>query len=367
MIAIAVGLVMAGTGDVPSLRRMRMIHGQASQSSRYGAHAAGHMSLGLLFLGGGRYTLGTSNAAIACMVAAFFPRFPRASSESNGYVQALRHLWVLAVEPRCLIACDVDTSEVVYLPINLRVRDRDTFRTTHLVSPTLIPQMDNILSIVVDSPRYWPLFLDLANVPRHREALLRTQTLFVKKKTGFLSYGEDPKGSRSIVLRPGASDASIVATPYVSNLKWTLWELHSFVTSLKGNRHLPSYLDHFCRRTVSHPADEDLHLFATATLLECLTLDKLHMLHSHLGLFQSIYRALPSTSSVTGLKDFAVASAFYKRAHSSLFPETLAAGGVPLISQSTIADVNQSLQAALRELRSTDAFRAMLARYSTLR
>ncbi|EJD53406.1 hypothetical protein AURDEDRAFT_81803, partial [Auricularia subglabra TFB-10046 SS5] len=177
LIAIAVGLVMAGTGDVPSLRRLRMIHGQSTWISGYGVHAAAHMAMGLLFLGGGRYTLGTSNAAVACMLASFFPRFPRSSGDSNGYVQALRHMWVLAVEPRCLIACDVDTDEVVYLPLNLKVRSGDTTRTKHLVSPTLIPEIDTILSIVVDSPRYWPLHINLEDVPQHRASLLRTQTI----------------------------------------------------------------------------------------------------------------------------------------------------------------------------------------------
>ncbi|KZV91613.1 hypothetical protein EXIGLDRAFT_675922 [Exidia glandulosa HHB12029] len=364
MIAISIGLVMAGTGDVPSLRRMRMIHGQATQPSRYGVHAAAHMAIGLLFMGGGRYTLGTSNAAIACLVAAFFPRFPRESSDNNGYVQALRHLWVLAVEPRCLIACDVDTSEVVYLPINLRVRTRDAMRTTHLVSPTLIPEVDMIQSIIIDSPRYWPLFIDVANVPRHRSALLRTQTLFVKKKTGFLSYGEDPKGSRSIVLRPGSSEASVLATPYVLGLKWTLWELHNFVKSLKGNRHLAAYLDYLCRRTSSHETDQDLHLFASAALLECLTLDKVHLLHAYLRLFKPIYEALPPYPSSLGLKDFAVATSFYTRAHGTVFSETLKAGGSQLFSASTLADVNQSLHASVQGLRCEDAFKAMLARYS---
>jgi hypothetical protein len=44
------------------------------QGFKYGVHSIlTHMSLGLLFLGGGRYTLGTSDAVIACMVTAFFP------------------------------------------------------------------------------------------------------------------------------------------------------------------------------------------------------------------------------------------------------------------------------------------------------
>jgi hypothetical protein len=41
------------------------------QGFKYGIHISTHMALGLLFLGGGRYTLGTSDAAIACMVPAW--------------------------------------------------------------------------------------------------------------------------------------------------------------------------------------------------------------------------------------------------------------------------------------------------------
>ncbi|KAJ7817691.1 hypothetical protein B0H14DRAFT_3741685 [Mycena olivaceomarginata] len=79
-------------------------------SFKYGIHVATHMSLGLLFRGGSRFTLGMSDAAIACMVTAFFP--PRTP-------HVLRHLWVLAIEPRCLIARDVETTEVVYLPVKI--------------------------------------------------------------------------------------------------------------------------------------------------------------------------------------------------------------------------------------------------------
>ena len=110
---------MAGTGEITCLRRLRYAYGMSQQmmyhqGSKYGVHIATHMSLGLLFLGGGRYTLGTSDAAIACMVTAFFPRFHHNSSDNKSFLQALRHLWVLAVEPRCLIARDVDTNEIVY-------------------------------------------------------------------------------------------------------------------------------------------------------------------------------------------------------------------------------------------------------------
>ena len=62
-----------------------------------------HMSLGLLFLGGGRYTLNTRPESVAAMVAAFFPKFPTHSNDNRYHLQALRHLYVLATEPRLLI------------------------------------------------------------------------------------------------------------------------------------------------------------------------------------------------------------------------------------------------------------------------
>src|SRR5712672_3434984 len=76
LISISLNIVMAGTGEINCLRRLRYSYGMYNQANRYGTHMATHMSLGLLFLGGGRYTLGSSDAAIACLVAAFFPRFP---------------------------------------------------------------------------------------------------------------------------------------------------------------------------------------------------------------------------------------------------------------------------------------------------
>jgi anaphase-promoting complex subunit 1 len=88
-------------------------------SFKYGIHVATHMSLGLLFRGGGRFTLGMSDTAIACMVTAFFPHAHHMSSDNKSFLQVLRHLWVLAIEPRCLIARNVETTEVVYLPVKI--------------------------------------------------------------------------------------------------------------------------------------------------------------------------------------------------------------------------------------------------------
>ncbi|THH30259.1 hypothetical protein EUX98_g3917 [Antrodiella citrinella] len=241
LISIALNMVMAGTGEINCLRRLRYSYGMYNQPIRYGTHVANHISLGLLFLGGGRFTLGTSDAAIACLITAFFPRFPQVSSDSKTYLQALRHLWVLAAEPRCLIARDVDTKEVVYLPVKIKVRDDSTedgegVVATQMISPTLIPDLDKLLSIRVDTPRYWPFYLDVAHIKRHKAGLLRTQTLYVKRRTAFLSYMEDPKGSRSLFVRSGAKvgDGATLDFPHLvsTNDKGQAQsDLHQFIPS----------------------------------------------------------------------------------------------------------------------------------------
>ena len=54
---------------------------------RYGSHLAYHMSLGFLFLGGGRYSLGTSNMAIAALIISCFPQFPTHSNDNRYHLQ----------------------------------------------------------------------------------------------------------------------------------------------------------------------------------------------------------------------------------------------------------------------------------------
>src|SRR5437867_2355737 len=100
------GIIMAGTGNLEVLRRLRKLHRPdishvASRS--YGAHMATGMALGFLFLGGGTYTLGTSDKAVAVLLCSLFFRWPADPLDNRSHLQAFRHLWVLAIEPRCLI------------------------------------------------------------------------------------------------------------------------------------------------------------------------------------------------------------------------------------------------------------------------
>ncbi|KAI0063298.1 hypothetical protein BV25DRAFT_1907082 [Artomyces pyxidatus] len=367
LISIALNVVMAGTGEINCLRRLRYSYGMYNQAMRYGTHMATHMSLGLLFLGGGRFTLGTSDAAVACMIAAFFPRFAPISSDNKSYLQALRHLWVLATEPRCLIARDVDTKEIVYLPVKIKFKDGHDVGMAQLISPTLIPDFDRLLSIRVDTPRYWPFYLDLANVPRHKESLLRNQTIYVKRRTAFLSYLEDPKGSRSLFVRSGSStgDAATLDFPRLTDTKaHPASDLNQFISSFSNDPFFLSFADHFCREDGETEDEQLFHSYCHASLLDSILQDKPQTLQSHIMLYR--YRIMSPHSRYFHLRlqDLRFAADFYSKIYDRRFSGR-AEGNPrgPLIRDGTLSGALYALDQQLERVRANPEFLQTLGRY----
>lgn len=373
LISISLAMIMAGTGEIGCFRRLRYAYGMYQQAMmhhtvKYGIHLATHLSIGLLFLGGGRYTLGTSDAAVACMVAAFFPRFNHVSSDSRSYLQALRHLWVLAVEPRCLIARDVDSTEVVYLPVKITMKEGDEIGIAQLISPTLIPDLDKLISLRVDTPRYWPFYLDTQNIPRHKESLLRSQTLYVKRRTAFLSYTEDPRGSRSLFVRSGSSagDAVILDFPQLTDTKsHPAGDLSEFITSFSNNILFLSFADHFSRGNGDTPNEQLFHAYCHAALLDSILQDKPQTLQSHLTLFR--YRMMRPSSRYFHLRlqDLRYATDFYCRVYDRRFSGRSENNPRPaLIRESTVMGAHHALDVELDRIRKTADFKAALRQYS---
>ncbi|KAI0958209.1 hypothetical protein AcV7_004089 [Taiwanofungus camphoratus] len=367
LISISLNMVMAGTGEINCLRRLRYAYGMYNQPIRYGTHMATHMSLGLLFLGGGRFTLGTSDAAIACMITAFLPRYPHVSSDNKSYLQALRYLWVLAVEPRCLIARDVDTKEVVYLPVKIKVKEGKEVGTTQLISPTLIPDLDKLLSIRVDTPRYWPFYLDVANYPRHKESLLRSQTLFVKRRTAFLSYMEDPKGSRSLFVRSGSStsDAATLDFPQLTETKvHPASDLHQFISSFSNDVLFLSFADRFCRDDGETPEEKLFHAYCHASLLDAILQDKSQTIQSHITLYR--FRTMSPQSRYFNLRsqDLRFATDFYNKIYDRRFSGRSENNPRPsLIRENTLSGAIHALDRKLDDIRSSEVFQKLLACY----
>ena len=117
--AISLAMIMAGTGDLETFRVLRSIRWRCDDDIRYGSHMAFGAAIGLLFLGGGSYTLGRSPEDIAALVMAFFPRLPSTTSDNQHHLQALRHCYALAVEKRELRAVDSETGTIVYVPVEV--------------------------------------------------------------------------------------------------------------------------------------------------------------------------------------------------------------------------------------------------------
>ncbi|KAI5477699.1 anaphase promoting complex subunit 1 [Pseudohyphozyma bogoriensis] len=382
VVAVSLSLVMAGTGEINVLRRLRVAHGHFSEGVTYGTHLASHMALGMLFVGSGHYTLGTSNAAVAALLIAFFPSFPASPTENRAHLQAFRHLWTLAVEPRCLKVRDVDTGEPTFLPIRLRLLDpppttnvplppgtTPTLRAKQLVAPTLIPEIRLIDSIQIDSPRYWPFTLHLSNAS-HLRSFLETHTLQVKRRTGHLSYAQDPRGIKSIFTRSKSETGSSVFD--FGETGRTLARvgggggggLREFVGAFTDDAGAIAAVEYLTQRKgpdAGQPSEWEA--FVGSVLLECLTRDKREIVAVYLEIYKAYLDIKLSTNLGVGsgghtgrkLEDLVFVLDFYRRGvFKTLFGRTKmkssSSGSLrePLVQTPLVAHVERKLD-ELRE------------------
>lgn len=117
--ALSLSMVLAGTGDLETLRLLKVLRWRCDEEINYGSHMAFGSAIGLLFLGGGTSTIGREPEDIAALLLAFYPRFPSSTSDNQYHLQALRNLYALAVKRRDIKAIDVDTLESVFVPIQV--------------------------------------------------------------------------------------------------------------------------------------------------------------------------------------------------------------------------------------------------------
>lgn len=184
LLALSASTVMAGSGDLPTFRRLRKLHGRTEADVLYGSHLAAHLAIGVLFLSGGSYTFGTSNIAIASLLCAFYPLFPNGILENKSHLQAFRHFWVLAAEPRCLVARDVETHRPSTIPITITLKSGEILTKT---SPCLLPELNLIKTVSTASPQHWTIVLDFANNPDHVSAFEKSQTIYIRKRSAYAS------------------------------------------------------------------------------------------------------------------------------------------------------------------------------------
>jgi anaphase-promoting complex subunit 1 len=119
--ATSLAMVLAGTGDLETLRLLKLLRWRCDEDVNYGSHMAYGAAIGLLFLGGATCTLGREPEDIAALIMSFYPRYPSTTSDNQYHLQALRNLYAIAVKHRELRAVDVDTGESVFVPIEVSI------------------------------------------------------------------------------------------------------------------------------------------------------------------------------------------------------------------------------------------------------
>jgi len=158
---------------------------------------ASHMALGLLFMGKGTWNLNTDNESIAALLIAFYPQFPATPLDNRNYIQAFRHLWYVAAEPRCLAAYEHQTMDIQPVTMEVSSVTSDGRKETILIrTPYTIPEWGSVTSIEVKSSRYLPCRVDFEVQPHLKTSLIRNNGILqVKRKTGHLAHHLDPDTS----------------------------------------------------------------------------------------------------------------------------------------------------------------------------
>ena len=232
LLGLAVATVMAGSGDIVVFRRLRSMHGRDDNETPYGSHLAAHLAIGALFLGGGTFTFGTSNLAIASLLVAFYPIFPSSVHDNKSHLQAFRHFWVMAAEKRCIVVKDIDTDQPVPIPIIITLRNGEQ---TQRHTPCLLPELDQIKTVRTNSPEYWNLVLDLENNETHIASFKSTQTVYVRRRPA-----HDANTSAFQATLQALNEVDGTSS---QSLEW-LFELPAFAFLTKAERALVLPPDH---------------------------------------------------------------------------------------------------------------------------
>ncbi|CDF35720.1 unnamed protein product [Chondrus crispus] len=276
--ALSLAVIVSGSGNLRVLRlfrRLRKRQGRPAGSSRYGYHLAIHMAIGFLFMGGGCQTFGTSNIAIAGLLCAIYPRFPEDVKDNQFHLQAFRHLYVLAVEPRCIETRDVDTGKPCCVDVEIELKEGHKLKTK---APCIVPEAGTVKQVSVVSERYWPTTTQvIPPIPGYGWfSNTQSQVLFVKRRTGHLPYISDPKGSKGIAARSlsrswsGKSD---------SNSHFD--QVDHLVQAFSADAELQAFVTHFCsplknseQYYTAEKLEEDRARRHVEWMFECLSNDK---------------------------------------------------------------------------------------------
>uniref|UniRef100_A0A1I8M2U1 Uncharacterized protein n=1 Tax=Musca domestica TaxID=7370 RepID=A0A1I8M2U1_MUSDO len=284
VILLAISLVFSGSGDLEILRIIRYLRsriGSAHPHVTYGSHMAIHMSLGFLFLGAGRFTISKTPEAVAALVCALFPKFPTHSNDNRYHLQAFRHLYVLAVEPRLFLPRDIDTQKLCLCNISvLEVGAKELRRLP--MAPCMLPELSSLQKVVVDDPNYWPVsFEKNRNWDQLVKALENSACIEIKKRSGCLSHLEDPDRLKSLFSQ------TLTTEQYIC------WEIDPKTLERFSNEpYVIGFTDRFLHLDEPESTNDELALKQHLTMLfyNAVVKDKMHVLPIYLAIYNHVLK-----------------------------------------------------------------------------
>ena len=305
---LALAVVMAGTGDLATMRLFLSLQHRVDERHTVGRQQAFYMAFGLLFLGGGEWSLKAGRDGAVGLLLSMYPFFGGGAStnENRLYLQALRHLYVLSAECRAMKAFDVDSGNECYCGLQVRLRNSE--RVLHLTTPCLLPHVADIASVHVVDDGYWPIVSTFSSAPHSSSASAPSSSSFtfpsstrspyllhVKRRSLHALRDLDVPSFLETVGRAAAEreqrdgDPSSVAAASAPVDSGALLpgETHRMVRAIcDADDVLTAY-----RWLVEGEAEEQ-QLSTASTLLHCLRGDHMHVLPIHLHL----RRLLPASA-----------------------------------------------------------------------
>ncbi|XP_071832099.1 anaphase-promoting complex subunit 1-like isoform X2 [Apostichopus japonicus] len=279
-VGVSLAMVMAGTGNLKVLRLARALRSRVSDDVTYGNHMAISSMIGLLFLGGGRFTLSNSAEAVAALICSFYPVFPNNSKDNRYHLQAFRHLYVLASEPRLVLPKEVSSGDMCYVPLEITFK-KTIWHEEHCVqmlAPCIIPELSQIKELRIIGPRYMPITLRPESDLQLLKQILRLGgVLFVKQRAGHLSYAEDPKGYKGLLAQSFTHDTT---GSHLTDPKL----IHAFTSD-------PRVLN-FSKMFCHFKADgrKDAELLLSPLMFECVIQEKINILPVLLEIYATLER-----------------------------------------------------------------------------
>jgi len=132
---------------------------------------------------------------VAALLCAFYPKFPTHSCDNRYHLQAFRHLYVLAVEPRVLVPRSSDSGEIMRCEVEVQWADQPQCANQPQFSglrletrgPVLLPALSLLSSVSVSDSSYWSTVFrrsDSRGWQAFTDLLHSGGDLTVKKKPG---------------------------------------------------------------------------------------------------------------------------------------------------------------------------------------